>query len=92
MENKKEKTCKNCRFFEVHYIKQVRGFILTGFGHCNNTTLRTTNKYKIRQDCKHWQPAELHNTKLNERITVKLEKLTKQLSAVCEVLLDDNKN
>lgn len=92
MDNSKEKTCEDCRFYKQHYIKTATGFSFTLYGHCCNKNIDLRNKTKIRENCEYWQPIEIQIAERRKNLISNIRELVKRLDAVCEVLLDDEQN
>lgn len=89
MDNSKDKTCENCEFYLKHYFRSTQGYRET-LGHCLNDKLRPVffrKAFSLQHDCKHFNPAD--NKKLKEDLKSNLQRLAKELEAVCEVLLDE---
>ncbi len=92
MDNSKDKTCKNCEFYLKHYFRSTQGYRET-LGHCLNDKLRPVffrKAFSIQHDCKYFKPAD--NEILQQGLKMNLQALAKRLDAVCEVLLDEEKN
>ncbi len=91
MDNTKQKTCENCKFYLQHYYKSTRGYAKT-LGHCKNDKLQPMffkKAFSLRSNCKYWQAMDEQISKYKENLKSKLMRLAKELEAVCEVLLDD---
>lgn len=89
MDNSKDKTCKNCEFYLKHYFRSTQGYRET-LGHCLNAKLRPVyfkKAFSLQHDCEYFKPAE--DNKLQEKLENNLQRLAKELEAVCEVLLDE---
>lgn len=92
MDTTKENTCENCEFYLQHYYRSTQGYKET-LGHCLHDKLRPVyfrKAFSLKHDCKYFKPAD--NKKLKEDLKSNLQRLAKELSAVCEVLLDEDKN
>ncbi len=91
MDNSKDKTCKNCEFYLKHYFRSTQGYRET-LGHCLNAKLRPVyfkKAFSLQHDCEFFKPAE--DNKLQEKLENNLQRLAKELEAVCELLLDNEK-
>lgn len=89
MNTTKEKACENCEFYLKHYYRSTQGYRET-LGHCLNAKLRPVyfkKAFSLQHDCEYFKPAD--NKKLKEDLKSNLQRLAKELEAVCEVLLDE---
>lgn len=84
---KEEISCKNCRYYLVHYSKTSEGYVKTTCGHCTQTS-RNLPRTRI---CEKWDKIE-NAIPANERILnnrlLYLEKHVEKIQNVIEILKD----
>ena len=92
MEKSIEQSCKNCRDYRAHFIKQDNRLWEID-GHCVNREWAKIrkNNYKLHDDCPHWEHETLKINKRKESIEETIVFMKKQLDDILLILQDDKK-
>lgn len=86
-----EKSCKNCRYYAVHYVKSNQNLLKLSEGHCVNNSLfpAIKNRKKIYTDCKFWEPVEIKIAERKKHIKEVLRNMEKSLEDIRAILQSD---
>lgn len=78
----KEKNCRNCRHYLIHYVKTSNGYQDTLFGHCGYSAKRI-RRLKF---CEHWEEPKNEIPLLEKSLTSRIETLTKCIDQIYLIL------
>ena len=88
-----EKNCRNCKYFEKHYVETPKGFKEALCGYCKNTQLSLYKRRRtiidIYNTCNFWESAETQKAEMRGAILETLKQMQKSLKELVYILKDD---
>jgi len=86
---KNEKSCKNCRYFLQHYIKDNIRYSKIFCGHCINPNFKNSRKPRPLEICELWEDIAIKKEERKTSIKETLNFMSKSLNEIAQILKDD---